>query len=73
MLGTICFIGELFKAGILPPSIMHGCITRLFDAHNDDSLESLCRLLTIIGKDLDHVEGKVSYNHLWKKSSVLEF
>ena len=59
MLGNIRFIGELFKLGMLTETIMHNCIVQLFRTRDEDSLESLCRLLTTIGKDLDHVKGKV--------------
>ncbi|CAK8692845.1 unnamed protein product [Clavelina lepadiformis] len=58
MLGNIRFIGELFKLKMLTESIMHNCVMSLFKGRNDESLESLCRLLAIIGKDLDHVKGK---------------
>ncbi|XP_039260449.2 eukaryotic translation initiation factor 4 gamma 3-like [Styela clava] len=57
-LGNIRFIGELFKLRMLTENIMHSCIMSLFKARDDDHLESLCRLLTTIGKDLDHVKGK---------------
>jgi len=58
-LGNIRFIGELFKLSMLTETIMHNCILQLFRARTDeDSLESLCRLLTTIGKDLDHEKGK---------------
>ena len=60
-LGNIRFIGELFKLSMLTETIMHNCILQLFRARTDeDSLESLCRLLTTIGKDLDHEKGKVN-------------
>nr|CAB3241855.1 eukaryotic translation initiation factor 4 gamma 3 [Phallusia mammillata] len=58
MLGNIRFIGELFKLSMLTETIMHNCIMALFRGKDEDSLESLCRLLTTIGKDLDHDKGK---------------
>jgi len=61
MLGNIRFIGELFKLNMLTETIMHNCVMSLFRGRDDESLESLCRLLTTIGKDLDHVKGKVKY------------
>ncbi|CAI5707827.1 unnamed protein product [Peronospora effusa] len=69
MLGNIRFIGELYRKGILQERIMHGCIMKLMDVRlNDDSvlvcvhpdnppdeesIESLAKLLTTMGKDLD--------------------
>lgn len=60
VLGNIRFIGELFKLQMLTEAIMHNCIMSLFRAHDEEKLESLCRLLTTIGRILDHVKGKVN-------------
>jgi len=59
IMGNIRFIGELFKLGMLTEQIMHNCIMSLFRARDEESLESLCKLLTTIGNGLDHVKGKV--------------
>jgi translation initiation factor 4G len=56
-LGLIAFIGELFKNEMLSERIMYTCILRLCnDPSNagDEEAESLCKLLTTIGKVLDH-------------------
>jgi translation initiation factor 4G len=58
-LGNIRFIGELFKLQMLTPNIMHQCIFNLLKAKDDESLECLCRLVTTIGKLLDHEKAKV--------------
>ena len=60
IMGNIRFIGELFKLKMLTEAIMHNCIMSLFRSRDEESFESLCKLLTTIGKDLDHVKGKVS-------------
>ena len=43
---------------------MHECIFKLLRANKpesmDDHLECLCKLLSTIGKDLDHAEAKVN-------------
>uniref|UniRef100_H2ZK86 Eukaryotic translation initiation factor 4 gamma 3 n=1 Tax=Ciona savignyi TaxID=51511 RepID=H2ZK86_CIOSA len=67
MLGNIRLIGELFKLQMLTESIMHNCIMSLFRARDDDSLESLCRLLTTIGKDLDHTKGKTRMDQYFEQ------
>ncbi|GLE06170.1 hypothetical protein PINS_up015381 [Pythium insidiosum] len=68
MLGNIRFIGELYRKGMLQERIMHGCIMKLMgvrvveeklapthpgDAPDEESIESLCKLLTTMGKDLE--------------------
>ncbi|CAO0798119.1 unnamed protein product [Mucor circinelloides] len=55
-LGLIQFIGELFKLEMLSERIMYGCMIKLCnDPANagDEEAESLCKLLTTIGKALD--------------------
>ncbi|XP_059178298.1 eukaryotic translation initiation factor 4 gamma 1-like isoform X2 [Physella acuta] len=56
--GNIRFIGELFKLGMLTENIMHDCIYRLLKACDDDSLVSLCILLTTVGQLLDTDKAK---------------
>jgi len=62
MLGNIRFIGELYKLKMISEPIMHDCIYKLLKAEKQDSLEDqlecLCKLLTTIGKDLDHLKAK---------------
>lgn len=58
-LGNIRFIGELFKLKILTENIMHECIFKLLRAADEESLECLSRLLTTVGKELDHDKAKV--------------
>ncbi|EIE77941.1 hypothetical protein RO3G_02645 [Rhizopus delemar RA 99-880] len=55
-LGLIQFIGELFKLEMLSERIMYHCLTKLCnDPTNagDEEAESLCKLLSTIGKKLD--------------------
>ncbi|CAB4021572.1 eukaryotic translation initiation factor 4 gamma 1 isoform X1 [Paramuricea clavata] len=57
-LGNIKFIGELFKLKLLTENIMHDCIYRLLRAGDEESLESMCMLMFMIGKDLDREIAK---------------
>lgn len=61
-LGNIRFIGELFKLKMISEKIMHECILKLLRSTKqeslEDQLECLCKLLSTIGKDLDHQEAK---------------
>ena len=45
---------------------MHECIIKLLRVSKaetmEDNLECLCKLLSTIGKDLDHQEAKVSFS-----------
>ncbi|KAL1756303.1 armadillo-type protein [Schizophyllum commune] len=55
-LGTILFIGELFKVQMLTERIMHQCVQKLLgnvDNPAEEEIESLCKLLTIVGELLD--------------------
>lgn len=47
--GTVRFIGELYKIEMLNDKIMLNCIQILLDNGDEDSLECLCKLLTTIG------------------------
>jgi len=61
MLGNIRFIGELFKAKMLTEKIMHECLIKLLgDIENpdDDEVECLCKLMTTIGKSIDHPKAR---------------
>lgn len=59
-LGNIRFIGELFKLGMLTTNIMQRCIKDLLTEGDEESLECLCKLLTTIGKDLEHKNQDLS-------------
>ncbi|KAG9287878.1 hypothetical protein G9A89_017473 [Geosiphon pyriformis] len=59
-LGLIKFIGELFKLNMLTERIMHECIKKLLTNHppEEEETESLCKLLTTVGKQLDEPKAK---------------
>ena len=60
-LGLVCFIGELFKLGMLTERIMHECIKKLLanvENPEEEEIESLCKLLTTIGSLLDTQKGR---------------
>ncbi|KIM90148.1 hypothetical protein PILCRDRAFT_60083 [Piloderma croceum F 1598] len=55
-LGLIVFLGELFKLKMLTERIMHECIKKLLGSVENpeaEEIESLCKLLTTIGRILD--------------------
>ena len=56
-LGLMQFMGELYKLQMLTERIMHECIKKLLgrvDNPKEEEIESLCRLLTTVGKLLDN-------------------
>lgn len=55
-LGLVKFIGELFKLQMLTERIMHECIKKLLgnvENPEEEEIESLCKLFTTIGRQLD--------------------
>ncbi|XP_062851459.1 eukaryotic translation initiation factor 4 gamma 1-like [Trichomycterus rosablanca] len=59
-LGNIKFMGELYKQKMLTDQFIHEHIMKLLENNNnnEESLESLCKLLSTAGKDLDLDNGK---------------
>ena len=58
---NISFIGELFKLSMLSETIIHKCILRLLKSTSDEEhLEFFAKLITVTGKDLDHLSARVS-------------
>ena len=60
-LGLIQFIGELYKLHMLTERIVHECIKKLLgnvDNPEEEEIDSLCRLLTTVGKLLDHAKAR---------------
>lgn len=59
-LGLVQFIGELFKLGMLTERIMNECVRKLIDFEGsipeDETVESLVKLLRTIGRALDASE-----------------
>ncbi|XP_019761399.2 eukaryotic translation initiation factor 4 gamma 3 isoform X1 [Dendroctonus ponderosae] len=51
--GTMRFIGELFKQSMLTVNIMRRCLESLLSHKSEESLECLCKLLSTIGKELE--------------------
>ncbi|XP_029695200.1 eukaryotic translation initiation factor 4 gamma 3-like [Takifugu rubripes] len=83
LLGTVRFIGELFKLRMISEAIIPTCVVKLIKDECEESLECLCKLLSIVGKDLDTETERPklnSYNgyicHLlkeWKMSTRIKF
>ena len=64
-LGLIKFIGELFKLQMLTEHIMHECVKKLLgnvDDPEEEEIESLCKLLAIVGSLLDTPKARAHLN-----------
>lgn len=67
-LGNNRFIGELFKLDFLTERIMHSCIESLLkNSKDEDSLECMCKLLTTIGRKMDHETGRNLMDQYFKR------
>lgn len=57
--GTVHFIGELYKIEMLTSKIMRLCITHLLDSSmcSEETLECLCKLLDTVGKRLEKLDA----------------
>ena len=74
MLGNIIFIGELFKEKLLNEKIVHFCINRLLGDINKpepDDIEGLCKLLTTVGKLIDHPKAKFHMDEYFSRLKEL--
>lgn len=84
--GTVKFIGELYKIDMLTSKIMRACIDMLLQEVTEEKIERVCKLLTTIGKKMEHQDGRSSFdiyfhqlkdmlnpNHKIIKSSRIKF
>jgi len=74
-LGTVKFIGELFKKRMLSEKIIHqSCLLPLLGDYknpNEENLEHFCMLMSTIGQLLDHEKGKDQMNGYFLRLSEL--
>lgn len=64
--GTVKFIGELYKNEMLTTKIMMWCVGTLLVEQTEDKLECLCKLLTTVGQ---RIEAKTSEPTLDRKNT----
>jgi translation initiation factor 4G len=73
-LGLIKLMGELFKLQMLTERIMHECIKKLlFNVENpeEEEIESLCKLLSTVGKSLDTSKARAHMNVYFSRMKKL--
>ena len=74
-LGLVRFIGELFRLSMLTERIMHECIKKLLantENPEEEDVESLCRLLTTVGKMLDNPKAKQHMDIYFSRMNVIK-
>jgi translation initiation factor 4G len=67
-LGLVQFIGELFKLNMLTERIMNKCVQKLLEFDGlpeDETVESLTKLLRTIGAQLDNLEKSKPMMHVY--------
>lgn len=64
LLGTIRFISELFELKMVSEAIIHTCAVELLKDDREQTLEYLCLLLSMVGKDLDNDVERVRNTHM---------
>jgi len=58
-LGNTIFVGELFKRHLLSEKIIHECVQMLLkEGENEDSIETLAKLLSVAGSSMDRPEAR---------------
>lgn len=61
--GTVKFIGELYKIDMLTTKIMSWCVNTLLRQQTEDKLECLCKLLTTVGQKMEQKTGDMKNYH----------
>ncbi|KAK4538383.1 hypothetical protein CDCA_CDCA17G4408 [Cyanidium caldarium] len=71
-LGNIIFIGELFKRHLLSEKIIHECVQMLLkEGEDEDSIETLAKLLSVAGAQMDRAEARPYMNAYFVKIQTM--
>ncbi|ORX54407.1 ARM repeat-containing protein [Hesseltinella vesiculosa] len=74
-LGLVQFIGELYRRGLLTTGIIYKCLKHLCDSGSqvrEEEVESLCKLLTTVGADLDRNPQTAPFTDVFLKRMKTE-
>lgn len=75
--GTVRFIGELYKHDQLTSSIMHQCIKLLIEKddkdYDEETLECLCKLLTTIGAKMEKKHEQDLSKYFEKMGEIVRY
>ncbi|GAM20152.1 hypothetical protein SAMD00019534_033270 [Acytostelium subglobosum LB1] len=74
-LGNIKFIGELYKHSVLAEGVVQACIRMLLkqaeETFNEEIIESMIKLITTIGKKMDHDDESEEQSKREKKKAFM--
>ncbi|XP_055299644.1 eukaryotic translation initiation factor 4 gamma 3-like [Sitodiplosis mosellana] len=71
--GTVRFIGELYRQNMLLTSIMEWCVMVLLNIRTEEKLECLCKLLTTVGQKMEHKTGDEEYDKKYYRDLTPHF
>lgn len=71
--GTVRFIGELYRQNMLLTSIMEWCVVTLLNIRSEEKLECLCKLLTTVGQKMEHQTFDEEYDKKYYRDLTLYF
>lgn len=71
--GTVRFIGELYRQNMLLTSIMEWCIVALLNIRTEEKLECLCKLLTTVGQKMEDKTGDSEYDKKYYRDLTPHF
>lgn len=71
--GTVRFIGELYRKNMILTSILEWCVIVLLNIRTDEKLECLCELLTIAGQKMEHKTQDKEYDKKYYRDLTPHF
>lgn len=71
--GTVRFIGELYRQNMLLTSIMEWCVMTLLSIRTEEKLECLCKLLQTVGQKMEHKSHDEEYDKKYYRDLTPHF
>lgn len=71
--GTVRFIGELYRQCMLTTTIIYWCASTLLDQNSEEKLECLCKLLTTVGHKLEEFKNDPAVDRKQCRDLALQF
>lgn len=71
--GTVRFIGELYRQNMLLTSIMEWCVMVLLNIRTEEKLECLCKLLTTVGQKMEFKSGDEDFDKKYYRDLTPHF
>lgn len=74
VLGNMVFIGELYRQTLISEAVIHRCLKSLLaeiENPEEEVIESLCKLLTSAGRNLDHPKAEAMMNVYFERIALI--